>query len=77
MIFSLIFSLILFQLFHTEGKEGIVGVDLGAANVVTGMIGGKLNFELIQSETGKRKIPSVVTFDKIRRYCGNQAYEKV
>ena len=77
MIIPLLLSLFSIYLVLSDSDEGIIAIDFGSANIVTGMIGGKLNFELVPSETGKRKIPSIVTLDGVQRFAGNRGYEKV
>lgn len=72
----LIFTL-LFLIMEGVVEKGIAGVDFGSSNVVTAMVGGKMNLEVIQGLTGKRTIPSLVGIDGVHRYVGRDAYEKV
>ncbi|KAK2961390.1 hypothetical protein BLNAU_3511 [Blattamonas nauphoetae] len=54
----------------------VAGLDFGSNNLVVGVIGGNLNLELLQSESGNRVSPALASIDGIRRYYANDAYNK-
>jgi molecular chaperone DnaK (HSP70) len=49
--------------------DGLSGIDFGSQNVVVGAVGGKSNFEVITSESGKRTSPAVVGIYGLRIYA--------
>ena len=77
MIHSFFYAFIFYCTCLTFADDAIVGIDLGAENVVTGLIGENHNLEVLQSRNGKRKLPSLITFDGIRRYALEDSHGKV
>lgn len=58
-------------------SEIILGIDLGTENAHAALLGGKFNFHVLQTQSGKRSFPALVVLEKVRRYCGEEAFQKV